>query len=190
MLAKGLAIQKMNPGDAVKVIKEWEKEKVADRLRLYFFPETLWDRLPETAKRALISADREYESPLGLRPSILGHLEDAVRRVLVQEIVNSFRGYKRGTDAEDDLSEMLLLWKRKKFREFVVGHFGDADGNWLVNLEDDLWLLHRLYNKKKHLHTMSPSEFETDVKEQYRKFLGIGCRGVLPRLMAMRPLSS
>ena len=180
-------------------IRERESET---RLRLYFFGKT-WDSLPAKARAALISADREFENPRGRRPIIFDHLRHAARATMVESLWKPYREFLRGKAAgglkdisdllqvrqiiEDDQSEPDLapLVKSPYFDEFLATFIEDT--KFVRTLPKKLLDLNDWANKVSHEHHWGYKGFESQIRETYAEFLGIGRNGILPRLMRLHP---
>ena len=179
-------------GEASRAV---ESEK---RLSRYFFP-GLWSSLPEKAQKALISADREYESLHGRRPIMFDHLRHAARAIITgllwapfQEFLQSKGSLQSLADLgvaasedEKDLGPMLKIWAPPHFEAFLVNRYKTQDMRYIKSVEVPLWHLNDLANKVSHEHRRSLGEFEQALREEYAKFLGVGQRGVLPSLASL-----
>ncbi len=82
IIAHGIVLNMMSNDDRIKELRRDKDYQIEDRIRLYFFGSN-WDDLPDKARAALISADREYENTQGWRPGIFENLCRATREILV-----------------------------------------------------------------------------------------------------------
>ena len=210
-IAQGMALQKLSPdalADALAAIRDKEAET---RLRLYFFGDT-WDSLPDKARAALISADREYENGRGRRPIIFDHLRHAARAVVVEVLAKPYQEFLRSkadieiksfsvqstiVDIEDDRSRLDLrpliksLFDASHFGEFIdASSLSSADKGFVKNrVRGKLLYLNGVANTANHNHSRTYRSFERDIRETYAEFLGIGRNGILPRLMRLRSMT-
>ena len=201
-LAHMLASQRLSRDEFLETLTGAREKESETRLRLYFFGEA-WDNLPEKARAALISADREYESVRGRRPIIFDHLRHAARAIMVESLWKPYREFLRGKAAnglkdpsdlkqvrqiiDDDQSEPDLapLVKSPYFDEFL-GTISE-DTKFVRRLPEKLLGLNDWANKVSHEHHWGYKGFEGQVRETYAEFLGIGRNGILPRLMRLHP---
>ena len=107
-MAELLVSQRMSPNELVEALRKAEERQIEDRLRLYFFGET-WDNLPQKARAALISADREYENARGRRPIIFDHLRHAARAILVEALWQPYQEYRRNKATNEELKSLADL---------------------------------------------------------------------------------
>ena len=195
-----LATLNLSPDEYYKHRDEDRQREAENRLRLYFFPEQ-WNILPEKARAALISADREYENVSGRRPIIFDHLRHAARAIMVESLWKPYLVFLRGKAAdglkdpsdlqqvrqviEDDRTEPDLrpLVKSPYFDEFL-GTISE-DTKFVRILPAKLLELNEWANKVSHEHHWGYKGFEGQIKETYAEFLGIGRTGILPRLMRL-----
>ena len=195
VMAHGIALQKMTPDALVRAL---EASKAADsekRLSMYFFP-GLWNSLPEKARKALISADREYEHLHSRRPIIFDHLRHAARAIIDERLWIPFQAFLRSKGSlhsdlgeaardEPDLSRMLDNWASPEFEGYLVNRYRTQDVSYIRNLQWPLRRLNYLANTASHEHWRGLGEFEQALREGYAKFLGIGQLGILPKLVRL-----
>ena len=199
-IAHGIVLNKMSNDDRIKELRRNRDYQIEDRLRLYFFPET-WDTLPEKARRALISADREYENEHGRRPIIFDHLCNATREILVetllkaynefrakQDVVHSFAALAPPPSAYKDLNDTIQdLFYAPLFEDFLEETFNSGDRNFIKDTEKKIRKLNKHRNDAIHNHGKPAMSFEPDIRETYAEFLGVRRNGILPQLMRLRP---
>lgn len=198
-MAKALASQRLSPGELVITLREAEEMKIEDRLRLYFFPEH-WDKMPEKARHALVSADREYENHRGRRPIVLDHLREAARAVVFETLNKPYHNFLRREvpgglsdlksifeDDSDsyDLADLVKdLFDTPHFKAFLdYGQLSPEEKRFVNRLRGKLISLNGKANAANHEHRRSSADFDNDIRETYSEFLGIGRNGILPRLM-------
>ena len=200
--ANMLTLQRISPSELMEYQAQIRERESETRLRLYFFGKT-WDSLPAKARAALISADREFENPRGRRPIIFDHLRHAARATMVESLWKPYREFLRGKAAgglkdisdllqvrqiiEDDQSEPDLapLVKSPYFDEFLATFIEDT--KFVRTLPKKLLDLNDWANKVSHEHHWGYKGFESQIRETYAEFLGIGRNGILPRLMRLHP---
>ena len=202
IIAHGIVLNMMSNDDRIKELRRDKDYQIEDRIRLYFFGNT-WDDLPDKARAALISADREYENTRGRRPIIFDHLRHAARAIMVESLWKPYREFLHGKAAdglkepsdlkqvqqiiEDDQSEPDLapLVKSPYFDEFL--NTKSQDTKFVRALPRKLLDLNEWANKVSHEHHWGYKGFEGQIRETYAEFLGIGRNGILPRLMRLHP---
>ena len=198
-MAKALASQRLSPSELIIAQREAEEMKIEDRLRLYFFPEH-WDRMPEKARHALVSADREYESHRGRRPIVLDHLREAARAVAFETLNKPYHNFLRRevpgglsnlkTILEDDSADYDLadlvkrLFDTPHFKAFLDdAQLSSEDKRFVNRLRGKLISLNGKANAANHEHRRPSVSFDDDIRETYSEFLGIGRKGILPHLI-------
>ena len=199
-IAHGIVLNKMSNDDRIAELRRGRDYQIEDRLRLYFFGET-WDKMSKKARSELISADREYEHTRGWRPGIFEHLCLATRELLVEVLLkpyNDFRSAQKqlttlaalrpaAGEYEDLYNTIQQLYYAPLFEKFLEQEFNSEERKFIKDLESEIRRLNSLRNDAVHDHRKTLHSFETDIRETYAKFLGIGHPGILPRLMCLHP---
>ena len=200
-IAHGIVLNRMSNDDRIKELRRDKGYQIEDRLRLYFFGNT-WDDLPDKARAALISADREYENTQGWRPGIFENLCRATREILVEVLVRPYNEYRSTqkklkslvalapapSEYESLYNTVQQLYYAPLFENFLKQSFNSKDRNFIKGLESTITEeLNRLRNDAVHDHRRMLQSFERDIRETYAEFLGIGRPGVLPHLMRLHP---
>ena len=204
-LAHGLASQRLSRDALVDTLKAMQDKEPETRLRLYFFPNT-WNSLPDKARGALISADKEYENARGRRQGVFEDLWLATREILVQELLKPYNAFCMGqrdqrelksfavlapipSEDEDLYDTVQALYYAPLFEEYLRQTFNDADRDFVKGLEKSFGKLNGLRNDAVHANrpAYKRNRFERDIRETYAEFLGIGRNGILPRLMRLHP---
>ena len=207
-IAHGIVLNKMSNDDRIKELRRSRDYQIEDRLRLYFFGDT-WDRLPDKARAALISADREYENTRGRRQGIFEDLWLAAREILVEALlepynafciaqkeqreVKSFAALAPVPSEDEDLYDTVqALYYAPLFEEYLRQTFNEDDKAFIKELEKPFGKLNGLRNDAVHANrpAYKRNRFERDIRETYAEFLGIGRNGILPRLMRLHPVAS
>lgn len=202
---KGYALAQLTPDQFRDYLQASEDERAAQRLQTYFFPDGLWERLPERAREALVTADRVMvSSTLGRRAGILNEIRIATEEVLhrylwiplfewaaaqrslhpgVKEVLGKPEQSRRSPSIDDYVQ---LLW-----------HSGAKDYFQSLGLsDDDVRFLTRENRTTKHLQTLqrtrNTAEHEpgsvispSEVRDLYAESLGIGRKGILPELLRL-----
>ncbi len=191
---------------------EWREQEEAraaeNRLKNYFFDDT-WLDVPPRARKALISADREYNSrEAGRLESILNELYIAIEETCLKFIWRPLEDDRTpsGFDflniqaklaenpqlSSPDMSHYEYdICKRPFFREFLERQgLGNEDIGFLTeSLPNSMSQLRKERNSAQH--DSGYSRTRDDIGSFYRGFLGIGQAGVLPELIRVgRKLSS
>ena len=198
VMARGLALKKMSPDALVRLMDRKDQAQSESRLRTYFFGE-LWDRLPDKAREALISADREYEHPHGRRAIVFDHLRHAVRAIAAEQLWKPYQEFLQSRNVlhrfndlavsisndEPDLKPMLDQWRSEEFDKFIGQQFSAKDVKTIKGLESTLRRLNYLANAESHEHGKWTGDFQQEVKQEFAKFLGIGQQGVFEKLLSL-----
>ena len=85
-----------------------------------------------------------------------------------------------------DLQPILDVWASPNFYDFLHRSFGESNAQSLSEMRYALGRVNGLANQESHEHAKTSDEFEAEVDEQYRKFLGIDRQGILPFLLKLR----
>ena len=201
-IAHGIVLNRMSNDDRIKELHRDRDYQIEDRLRLYFFGDA-WDKLPDKARAALISADREYENARGRRPIIFDHLRHAARAIMVESLWKPYREFlhRRAADGLKDLSDLqqvrqiieddqtepdLAPLVRSPYFDEFLGTISE-DTKFVRRLPEKLLGLNDWANKVSHEHHWGYKGFEGQIRETYAEFLGIERNGILPRLMRLHP---
>ena len=206
-IAHGIVLNMMSNDDRIKELRREKDYQIEDRLRLYFFHEA-WDSLPVKARAALISADREYESPRGRRQGVFEDLWLVAREILVETLVKSYNAFSAAQkeqreiksfaalalalDDDKDLNDIVQdLYYAPLFEDYLRQTFNEDDKEFIKGLEKRFRNLNRLRNDTVHANrpAYKKNNFERDIRETYAEFLGIGRNGILPRLMRLRSMT-
>lgn len=181
-----------------------------NRLRIYFFPGKLWDRFPNRAQEALISADRQmFATGSSRRAGILNELRIATEEVLHRYLWLPVSEWAEGQGAaQRRFSETLAELKGKRLNpgldDFVQLLYTDGVKDYLrsVGVDDEgvrfltketrtanyLKALQGSRNTAEHGYGYAPDPHA--IRALYAEALGVGRKGVLPemlRLLAPRP---
>ena len=202
-LAHMLASQRISRDELVDVLAQMREKETETRLRLYFFGDT-WDRLPDKARAALISADREYGNARGRRQGVFEDLWLATREILVETLLKSYNAFSAAQkeqreiksfaalalalDDDKDLNDIVQdLYYDPLFEDYLREAFNEDDRTFIKGLEKRFGNLNRLRNDTVHANrpAYKQNNFERDIRETYAEFLGIGSNGILPRLMRL-----
>lgn len=201
--ASGWVDAQLNQSEFIEIINKREEQAAEQRLKQYFFGEELWNVLPERAKRSLISADRDWFSGISIRTeAILNDLVIATEEILfiglwkrLEERVKSNRGktpdqkefliFKEKLTAKRGPSHLRILvdvCKRSITEEYLIF-------NGVVS-EERIWFskklpgrVHELHNQRNRAeHQSGVNWTRSELEGYYNEFMGIGKRGILPRL--------
>jgi hypothetical protein len=78
------------------------------------------------------------------------------------------------------------MWKLDEFQQFVRGRLKkDKDRDFLLSLDRDLRQLNKLRKKAEHPPTERTSQ-QQNIAWMFQRFMGIGCPGILPRLVEIK----
>jgi len=191
-LARGAALQKMNPGDLVNVVNELNESGSGKRLRTYFFGD-IWNDIPESSRQALISADNEFMASEGRRVGVFNNLRLAVEPIIDEKLVIPFKKWldlnckefvsedSKSLRLSRQISELSEL-NSKDFYEFAELYIANMDAGKWDNLFNDLKALRDIRNDADHPEQDNVPQSKK-IEFQYQKFFGINRRSVIRLLM-------
>jgi hypothetical protein len=202
--AAGRFEERMTPDQFREFVQESEDRAAEKRLKAYFFDAESWGALPERAQRSLIDAERTwFSSKAGRIEGALIHLQTAIEGLL-QDIVwdplvatGSGGGFEflellefhtklQERNENPTLGNYVWICSRRFYREYV-SHLGIPTGEkefLLKELSPALDQLRTARNAAQHDPTRRWTREE--VTAIYRKFMGIGSAGVIPRLATIK----
>lgn len=170
------------------MMKQVETE---DRLKRDFFPET-WEELPEDARKIFVDAEIEWmhDKPDKMVQEIRPILEIALPSVFPFLQL----GPKEKGDQRLDLTRMKdAILSNPVVRAAINGvKISNEDKQWAMkDLPEYLIKIIRTRNYfQKDIHKETSSENKREMREKAislcRELVGIGCRGILPRLMEIK----
>jgi hypothetical protein len=199
--AWGWVKAKMEPSELLEEMKLAEDEHAEQRLKTYFF-HGLWHYLPDRARQSLVEADRVLNSAIGRREAIPNELRLATEATLLPMLWHPFtewidnqphRSLKdlRFIDMqkklaqkqrEPSLANLIEMWKTDAFDQFLGKAFPkEEERSFIANLSQPLIELNR-ERRKAERPPSKPASQIVNVVPVFRKFIGIGCEGILPRL--------
>ena len=197
---------KLEPGERLIDLNRDEDEKAYQRLRRYFFAEPQWGALPERAQKRLVEADRVwYSSRHGDPGAVLESVKIAVEEVLFDllwkpcyhwidespkglEILDlmNLRQKLQESGQNPSLLEYESMLRSKGLQSFLhTTSSSDEDRRLLRRLWKPLEALRKSRNLVAH-DTGGRVLTREQVASLYRKFLGLGEQGILPRLASMK----
>ena len=202
--ARGWAEAKLEPSELLEEMKKAEDERARQRLTAYFFEKDLWNTLSERAQRALVEAERVwFNTKVGRPEAFLNEL-----RITADEILYSvlWEPLCRWMDREGVKSTQLLdfqsireqlsrsrhkpslkqferMLETRALREYV-STLSLSKEDRSFTLKDLPKALRRLRPRRRSgEHDIGRIRDMKEVSPIFREFLGIGCRGILPRLV-------
>lgn len=200
--ASGWVEAQLQPSQFKELINEREDQAAEKRLKTYFFDEELWVRIPDRAKRCLISADRDWFSGTGIRiESILNNLSIATEEVLSLGIWKQLEQWVDSHNIKTQDKKFLNLQKKltiksgasrlrvlanmcktnltKEYLEFLG--LPEKEIEWFTNKLPAR--IHELHDKRNIAEHEAGIEWSrNDIQYFYDLFLGIGEYGIFPRL--------
>ncbi len=202
---KGWAESQLTPDQLRDYLQSSEDEAAIQRLQTYFFPDGLWERLPERARTALVTADRaRVSSTLGRRAGILNEIRIATEEVLHRCLWLPLSKWAVGQrplhpGVKEILGKPEQLRRSPSIDDYVQLLWHSEAKAYLQNLglsEDDVRFLTRENRTTKHLQTLqrarNTAEHEpgsaispSEVRDLYAESLGIGRKGILPELLRL-----
>lgn len=195
-LARGLCAFRMSPDVYHELREQDEKMASGGRLQGYFFGES-WVFLPKPAQDHLINADRLYWAGEGDPGTILNELRHTWERTLEATVLSEFKAWRaervQGESTErikDDTAARLLLTSFLRetlptaaFRLFLNTQFPEQVDFLLKELPDYLQRIVNMRNRAEHPESGRSPLTRIEVSEAYKSTIGIGCRGMLPKLL-------
>jgi len=201
--ALGWAEAQLRPAELQDLLHRRDDEAAQQRLRAYFFGDDIWARLPERAKRSLVSADHDWLSGTNIRTeSILNELKIAAEEVLLHGLWRPLEQWIEHSGEESGGSGEFLTLKRElsvKRWQPDMAHFekvckmpmvsvflrergvASDDQDWLAQeLPDCLSRLRQIRSRAEH--ASSNRWTRKGIHQYVAELLGIGRPGVLPRL--------
>ncbi|MDP2952247.1 MAG: hypothetical protein Q8O76_02880, partial [Chloroflexota bacterium] len=206
-VAQGWAEAQLSPSDLRELLKETEDEAAKKRLKTYFFEGELWNQMPERAQRGLVDADRAWHSTrAGRIEAIFNDLQVATESLCYACIWEGLRSGKgkqsildfvrRDAELQEGrrnptLADHAWVCRQPFFKEFMAAHnLAQGEREFLTHeLPSALDELRRLRDVAQH----DPKRTwrKEEVTPIFKRFLGIGQEGVLPRLAGVqRKISS
>ena len=194
--ARGWAEAQLSENEYRKRVKEYEKTEAERRLKNYFFGVD-WQTLPERAHELLITADVNWNSPERMsRDMILTNLlrtsEAMCYEFIWQPLARSKSAYPEFQRYEDRVAQRPIgsyprVWDYVHVCEdrFFLGFctsrgLGQDEGKFMVERLPKA--LDQLMSIRNDEHIPLGTLSLESVGVYYKKFLGIGMEGVLPRL--------
>jgi hypothetical protein len=204
--AAGWAEAQLQPSELRDLLNEREDQAAENRLRTYFFGERLWDKLPERARRSIVSADRDWFSGSVARTeSILNELQIATTELLTYglwdpmgEWLGKNNTNKIDTSKYDELvfdlksknRSLTALDLERTCRMPVTVKFltskgiSKSDLEWITKLlPTSIFKLRQARNRAEHV---SGSRIEREeLNRFYNEFLGIGQTGIIRKIFEL-----
>ena len=201
----GWARAKLTPDRLRNLLKQQDDESAAQRVETYFFADGRWERLPERAQRALVTADRMLiSSSRGRYALVANEIRIATEEMLYyylwlplsewigaqrqpppgwRTILGRPKEGRRSPSIDDYVS---LLWHSPIKDYFQTLGMSDDDVQFLTKenrTTKHLQALQRTRNAAEHEpgDTVDPRT----VRQLYAESLGIGRKGVLPELVRL-----
>lgn len=193
----------LNPSEFHKILQRKDDLASEQRLKNYFFGEELWEKLPERARRSLISADKDWFGGTDIRiESILSQLNIATEEILfyglwlkIEEwgrtmnnsvaLVKEIQNTKKQLSTKKGRSQLRVLadlCKKPLVEEFLkVKRIEQGERNWCSkSLPGRIHALQDQRNKAEH--ESGKNWTRGELGKYYNEFIGIGEVGILPRL--------
>ena len=180
--AAAWATAQLSPSEYRKMRDADEKEAAERRLQRYFFGSS-WSRLPKRAQERLINADINWNSTQRVsRETILNDLQRATEEIcywyLPKFLEKAEPNYPDVLDARD-IRKYIEICERKEFWDGL----DECEQQFLTeNLPASMRQLADSRNLAEHETGQSMSESKASADSAYRLFLGIGRKGILPKL--------
>lgn len=201
--AAGWAEAQLQPSELRDLLNEREDQAAENRLRTYFFGEKLWDKLPERARRSIVSADRDWFSGSVARTeSILNELQIATTELLIYGLWNPMGEWlERNNTKNIDTSKYVeLVYDLKSKNRSLTAldlertcrmpvtvkyltskGISESDLEWITRvLPTSIFKLRQARNRAEHV---SDSQIEREeLNRFYNEFIGIGQTGIIRKI--------
>ena len=196
--ARALCISRLSRDEYRDLRMDDERHTARDRLKRYFFTD-IWEDVPPVAQDALITADLIHWAQEGSKATLPENLRLATEAILEERLVQPFRAWcaanerapaRRSHRREASLKLTLFLgelWDDGRlFSEFASDAYQSVGRREWEEIRQTLDELRGLRNASAHPGERGAAGPD-QVKAVYRKVVGIGCSGVLPRLLKLQP---
>ena len=202
-LNQGWAKAELEPNDLRDYLRDERRERADEqaekRLKTYFFTGDRWSTLPDLARKSLVDADREWFSiGRGRLESVLNDLRVASDTLCYDFLWEPVGRSKGGVGLlrfvekckeldidrkEPGISEYIWLLGQPFFKEFASKADLTTQETAFLTIE-----LKKALEDLRHQRNIAEHERKRDwklheVQDHLRKFMGIGCLGILPRLV-------
>ena len=153
-------------------LRKEEDAKAEQRLKNYFFNKYQWDALSQRARQALVDADRLwFAHRLGASDAPLIHIHMATEDIIWDLFDCDIAGFE----------------SKRQCNDLKIDEFNKDECFFITTLLPCyLKRLTRKRNSAVHSAGKPALEEERDVSELFNEFMGIGCDGVLSRLVNLR----
>jgi len=196
------AENQVTPSTLKDFVNQQKEQSSLDRLQKYFFGKDVWDRLPERARRSLISADQDLFDASGARSeAVLNELKVATEELLIYEFWRPLLQWFNKKGQEHQGSEELLAWRRKlvesrrqptltDFASVFKMRISDAylaergvsgeDRQFIQALPN---IFYRLLNARNRAEHEPGKRFSSEeLKLFFDEFVGVGRKGVITEI--------
>ena len=200
----------LTPDRLRNLLGQQDDESAVQRMETYFFVDGLWEKLPERAQRALVTADRTLMSSTSSRYALVAN----EIRIATEEILNEYlwKPLNAWAERQQDYPHAPFSGIRRA-KEFLrmrgddAPSLGDYANLVLMDVgtsrflkdefqtvkKDEEFIRQRLPKSLKRLLTVrNPGEHElghdserATIRDLYAESLGIGGKGVLPDLVRL-----
>jgi hypothetical protein len=201
--ASGWVEAQLKPSDMREFLNEREDSASEKRLRMYFFGDELWAKIPERAKSSLISSDRDwFGGSVARTEAILNELKIATEEILVNGLwkpLEKWLAAQKGN--RHDIQELVSIMTEftSKRRLPTLLNFEricrmPATGAFLadkkIELKNRQWFsiemprsLFRLRTARNDAEHEIGNQWDREsLRKYYEEFVGIGQLGTLPEL--------
>ena len=205
--AQGWAKAKLEPSEFLEQMKRTEDEQAKQRLVTYFFEGGIWGALPERARQSLIEADKAWFSTrVGRAERMANELRIATEEVLWLLLweplckwednpqlplnlklldFHKIRQEQSESGNAPNLTTYLKVLKTEAFHEFLAkeSSYTKESSFFREELPKHLARLRDARNEGEH--EIGGVRQAAEVRSLFREWLGVGSRGILPRLAGM-----
>jgi len=205
--AKGWAEAKLEPSELLEEMKKAEDEKAEQRLTTYFFEKRSFNAFPERAKQSLIEAEKAwFSTKSGRADRIFNELRIATEEVLYCSFwkpLSEWMDTRRITDPrlldfqriresiseankQPSLVEFESMLKSFALREFLKPlTLSDVDSKFVLDELPKALKQLRSYRRSAE-HDLQRVREPKEIASIFKEFLGIGYKGILPRLLEVQ----
>jgi hypothetical protein len=201
--ASGWVEAQLKPSDMREFLNEREDSASEKRLRMYFFGDELWAKLPERAKSSLISSDRDwFGGSVARTEAILNELKIATEEILVNGLwkpLEKWLAAQKGKRHDiQELASIMTEFASKRCLPTILNFERicrmPATGAFLadkkVDPKNQQWFstelprsLFRLRTARNDAEHKIGNQWDREsLRKYYEEFVGIGQVGTLPEI--------
>ena len=203
---RGWVEAQLTPDQLRSLYEGREDEAAANRLRIYFFPDGLWNHLSERSQQALVLADKQTVAGTAMsrRAGIFNELRIATEEVLHRHLWQPVSEWAKGQSTPPrgvaavlakpgeerrapSISDLIQLLFTYGVRDYLRSIGVDDEGiRFLTKEKQAAGYLQRLRRERnRQEHEQGYASDPAVIRALYAEALGIGRKGVLPEMLRL-----